>query len=231
MLRSTDVGDAQYVAVRCKGASGGGGPLPHRPDASPMSISPTTTIDLSILAWAPGTMDSGSRAAPLRVLSSSERLHPHLNDSSASSRASVSPTRGTCLALRLVLTDITPALYGNWSFYFSRPFRLYVGLGLGYNVGIARTAPPGYVGEIATATSTGTWRSPQLKFTNAIAFRASSFAGRKGRASRFISSRAATAESGRLEPIQSHHLGVVVDAGFRRGFQQRCNHRLRDLIT
>ncbi len=106
--------------------------------------------DLSILAWAPWYYGFGV-GAQLRyeyfVLPNG--FIPTINDS-----FSLEPSIGLAYTSYWVphyawsVTDITPALYGNWSFYFSRPFRLYLGLGLGYNIGIA-TAPPGYVGGIA----------------------------------------------------------------------------------
>jgi opacity protein-like surface antigen len=36
----------------------------------------------------------------------------------------------------LSITNITPAVYGLWSFYFSEDFRAYAAVGLGFNIGI-----------------------------------------------------------------------------------------------
>lgn len=46
------------------------------------------------------------------------------------------------------VVDITPAVYGVWTFYISREFNAYGGLGLGFNVGIVSgTHPDTFTGD------------------------------------------------------------------------------------
>ena len=107
--------------------------------------------DVSVLAWLPLVRRLWVwRRTPLRVLFILPNgFIPTINDA-----FSLEPSLGLAYTAYAVphytwgVTDIAPALYGNWSFYFSQPFRLYVGLGLGYNIGIA-SAPRGYDGTIA----------------------------------------------------------------------------------
>ena len=108
------------------------------------------TSDLSVLAWLPwyyGFGVGGELRYEIFVLPTG--FIPTINDA-----FSIEPSIGLAYTAYGVphytwsVTDIAPALYGIWSFYFSTPFRLYLGLGLGYNIGIA-TAPRGYDGTIA----------------------------------------------------------------------------------
>jgi hypothetical protein len=130
--------------------------------------------DLSVLAWAPWYYGFGF-GAQLRyeVFVLPTGFIPTLNDS-----FSLEPSIGLAYTSYWVphyawnVTDIAPALYGNWSFYFSRAFRLYLALGLGYNIGIA-TAPVGYVGG-GIADSFFYWDLAfglSYKFSKAVAFR------------------------------------------------------------
>ena len=129
--------------------------------------------DLSVLAWVPwyyGFGVGGELRYEIFILPNG--FIPAINDS-----FSLEPSIGLAYTSYGVphytwsITDIAPALYGIWSFYFSAPFRLYVGLGLGYNIGIA-TAPQGYVGGIGD--NYFYWDvvgGLSYKFTNSIAFR------------------------------------------------------------
>jgi hypothetical protein len=105
--------------------------------------------DLSVLAWLPWYYGFGV-GAELRyeIFIVPHGFIPTINNS-----FSLEPSIGLAYTTYGVpgynwsITDIAPALYGLWSFYFSPAFRLYGGLGLGYNIGIA-TAPYGYNGTI-----------------------------------------------------------------------------------
>lgn len=129
--------------------------------------------DLSVLAWLPWYYGFGV-GAELRyeIFILPTGFIPTINDS-----FSLEPSIGLAYTAYGVphytwsVTDIAPALYGIWSFYFSTPFRLYLGLGLGYNIGIA-TAPYGYDGTIAD--SYFYWdlvAGLSYQFTRSIAFR------------------------------------------------------------
>jgi hypothetical protein len=103
--------------------------------------------DLSVMAWLPwyfGFGFGGEIRYEYYILPNG--FIPTINDSfSIEPSIGLAYTSYGALAYSWGITDIAPAVYGNWSFYFSNAFRLYFGLGLGYNIGIA-TAPHGYAG-------------------------------------------------------------------------------------
>lgn len=95
--------------------------------------------DLSLLAWLPWYYGFGFGAqVRFEIPIVPDGFIPSIND-----EFSIEPSFGLAYSSYGVyggynygITDVTPAIYGIWSFWFSRAFRAYGGLGLGYNVGI-----------------------------------------------------------------------------------------------
>jgi hypothetical protein len=173
LVSASGVARAQYYAQQ---------PPPPPPPPSVYSAdgisdwSPKSRLsDLSVMAWLPwyfGFGIGGEVRYEFYILPNG--FIPTINDS-----FSLEPSIGLAYTSYGVVNygwsiiDIAPALYGNWSFYFSNAFRLYVGLGLGYNIGVA-SAPHGYNGP-AIGDSFFYWDlvgGLSYKFTRAIGLRA-----------------------------------------------------------
>ena len=97
---------------------------------------------------------------PIPTLNNSISLEPSFGISYNSSGAS---------GFDYHLTVLSPALYGIWSFWFSKEFRAYGGLGLGYNIAVVS-------GNSGGGTFSSFYWDPVVgifyKFAPALAFRA-----------------------------------------------------------
>jgi hypothetical protein len=112
---------------------------------APNSITDTSThsrdTDLSLMLWLPWYYGFGVGAVvryEIPVLP--DGFIPSIND-----EFSLEPNLGiavsNCCGASWV--SLSPALYGDWSFNFSKEFRAYVGLGLGINIGFYSGAVQG----------------------------------------------------------------------------------------
>jgi hypothetical protein len=109
------------------------------------SINDTSThsrdTDLSVMLWLPwyyGFGVGGVVRYEIPILP--DGFIPSVND-----EFSLEPNLGVAVAgcCGETWTSLAPALYGTWSFNFSKEFRAYIALGLGYNIGIYSGAVQG----------------------------------------------------------------------------------------
>jgi hypothetical protein len=102
----------------------------------------TRQTDLSLLLWLPyyygyGIGVEGRFEFPVVP----DGFIPSINDEfSLEPSLGIASTRYSVSGGAVSIVNFAPALYGNWSFNFSTPFRAYVALGLGYNFA---SYPPG----------------------------------------------------------------------------------------
>jgi len=94
----------------------------------------TRDMDLSVMLWLPWYYGFGvGGVVRFEIPILPDGFIPSIND-----EFSLEPSFGVAVSSYggESFTSLVPALYGIWSFNFSKEFRAYGGLGLGYNIGL-----------------------------------------------------------------------------------------------